>query len=162
MLDPEQFRKHVIRPTISRMSLWSPSAENLLLCTATAESNLQYLIQLGGGPALGLFQMEPQTHDDIWRSWLRYRSAEFRNKIHNFRTLPGSAPVAGEMVGNLYYASVMCRLHYRRVPSQLPRFDDREGLAAYWKQHYNTVMGKGTVEGFIAKTAEIDLQNAIA
>src|SRR5258708_26545125 len=29
--------------------------------------------QLGGGPAVGLFQMEPTTHDDCWTNFLNFR-----------------------------------------------------------------------------------------
>src|SRR5260221_162978 len=45
----------------------------LLLGTALQESGLTYRVQLGGGPARGLFQMEPNTHDDIWDNFLKYR-----------------------------------------------------------------------------------------
>jgi hypothetical protein len=40
----------------------------------------------------------------------------------------------------------MCRLHYRRVAEPLPAAKDTEAMAAYWKAHYNTPLGKGTVE----------------
>ena len=44
----------VIRPALSKINLWSPSAEELVLGTAIVESGLTYLRQWGDGPALGL------------------------------------------------------------------------------------------------------------
>lgn len=40
-----------------------------------------------------------------------------------------------------------CRLHYLRVPEAVPL--TLEGQAGYWKQYYNTVEGKGTVEEYV-------------
>ena len=50
---------------------------------------------------------------------------------------------------NDLYACAMCRIHYQRVREPLPDADDLEGQAAYWKAHYNTPLGAGTVEHFI-------------
>ena len=54
----------VICPALEKLSLWSPSAEELVLGTAIVESGLTYLKQHGDGPALGLWQVEPATHDE--------------------------------------------------------------------------------------------------
>lgn len=54
---------YVVRPVLRVMSAWSQPAEDLVMGTAAQESRLTYLRQLGGGPALGLWQMEPATHD---------------------------------------------------------------------------------------------------
>ena len=43
--------------------------------TITQESRATYVKQLGNGPALGLAQMEPATHDDIWINFLKYKTA---------------------------------------------------------------------------------------
>lgn len=64
MLDPEQFRDYIIKPSLTHIGLWSPAAEQLVLATAMAESNLRYLQQING-PALGLYQIEPITHRDM-------------------------------------------------------------------------------------------------
>jgi hypothetical protein len=45
----------------------------------------------------------------------------------------------------------MCRIHYLRVPEVLPAANDWPGFAAYWKNHYNTWLGAGTVDGFLQK-----------
>ena len=69
-LDVNQVRLYVVRPALQEIGLWSQVAENLVLGTAVTESRLKYLKQLGKGPALGIFQMEPFTHNDIWRTHL--------------------------------------------------------------------------------------------
>lgn len=143
-LDVGQVRTLVIRPVLQELELWSEAAENLVLGTAIHESRLKYLHQLGKGPALGIFQMEPFTHNDIWRSYLWGKPLGTR--VGNYvRPFSGIAPDPKEMVWNLKYAAAMCRMHYRRVKSPLPENHPLE-LARYWKQYYNTVLGKGTIE----------------
>jgi hypothetical protein len=42
-------------------------------------------------------------------------------------------------------------VRYIRAPAPLPGQDDLQGLANYWKQHYNTPLGAGTPEEFLDK-----------
>lgn len=44
--------------------------------------------------------------------------------------------------------ALFARLHLLRCPGPIP--DSLEGQAAYWKKHYNTILGKGTEEGYIS------------
>jgi hypothetical protein len=44
---------------------------------------------------------------------------------------------------------IIARLHYKLKPGKIP--STLEGRAQYWKEHYNSVKGKGTVQGYIAK-----------
>ena len=53
--------------------MWSTAAEELVLGTAIVESSLIYISQHGAGPALGLWQVEPATHDDLYANYLSYR-----------------------------------------------------------------------------------------
>ncbi len=145
MLDPRQFTKHIIRPALKAIDLHSVAAEELLLGTAIQESRLTYLVQIGGGPALGVFQMEPATHDDIQGNYLAYRQ-DLTDKV------AASCGVykSREMVWNLKYAAVMCRIHYYRVPAALPEAGNVSRQAEYWKKHYNTVAGAGTEQEYMA------------
>lgn len=153
-MDVWQFRRLIVGPTLDGIGLYSPAALNLVLGTAIQESRLMYIEQLGGGPALGVYQMEPATHDDIWENYLRWRlslNAKAR-KYAAESAIPGATrPQATQMVWNLRYATTMCRLHYYRAPF---RFDERHAdeasyLAGIWKRWYNTDLGAGTVEEFI-------------
>lgn len=117
--------------------LYSKSAVNLILGTIAQESRFgTYLYQLGGGPAIGIIQMEQETFNWIKNLYLRKYPELLR--IH-----------FEDLAWNLKAAIIFCRLRYRPIPARLPDFDDLEGLAKYWKQYYNTISGKGTVQEFI-------------
>lgn len=49
-------------------------------------------------------------------------------------------------------ALIMVRLKYMLITEEIP--DTVEGRARYWKQHFNTEAGKGTVQGYIDKVAK--------
>jgi hypothetical protein len=125
----------------------SPAAVNLLLGTAAVESELgTYLRQLGDGPALGPFQMEPNTESDIWMNYIRHRQAL---KDCLFALCGATGPQPEKLETDLAYAIVMARIHYLRKPERLPAADNIPALGGYWKCHYNTLKRKGTIEGFI-------------
>lgn len=150
-MNAQQLRTLVVRPTLTHMGMHSLEAENLLLGTAAQESRLgHYLHQVGGGPALGIYQMEPETHWDIWRNFLSWRP-QISAKV---RSLAGHRWVGefvgdAELVGNLFYATALARIHYWRRPEPLPRAGDLAGLAHYWKAFYNTAAGRGTEAEFV-------------
>jgi len=145
------FRTLIVRPVLKELRMWSQAAENLVYGTALTESGLSYLKQMGEGPALGLWQMEPATFDDL-RVYLARRSDLFQRVAPMARHHPLRA---GEIVGNLYLGCAMCRIHYWRVPERLPRHDDLPGLAAYWKRYYNTSLGAGHPTDFMTRAERI-------
>lgn len=118
-------------------ALLSPQAVNLLLGTAAQESAFgTYIQQLGSGPALGIFQMEPATF-----AWLKKK---FRWKYRElfFRKFE-------ELEWDLRLAIIMARLRYRVDKEPLPSAIDIGDMAAYWKRVYNTFKGKGTMAEFV-------------
>jgi len=154
-MDGKHLLSYVITPVLEHLTgaalrggrtavLDTLAAHQLLLGTAIQESRLLYLRQLGSGPALGLWQMEPATHDDIWANYLRYHP-DLAAKVEalSCRLWPIGAT---QMQGNLYYACAMARCLYFRVPDLLPAAGNVKGLVGYWKSHYNTPLGAGTVE----------------
>lgn len=144
MIDPAQFLTSIIRPALEVLDLGGTAAEELLLGTAIQESRLTYLRQLGNGPALGVFQMEPATHDSLWEHFLKYRGG----LASQVRVLCGTpSPMA--MVGNLWYAAAMARIKYFADKHLLPAAGDLAGQATYWKRVYNTRLGKGTEAEYI-------------
>lgn len=155
MIRADHLTREVVKPVLRHLNLWSLAAENLILGTAAVESNMgTYLRQLGGGPAMGIWQMEPATHADIWRNYLRYQP-ETAGKVAQL--VPplywhegDEVPVDAEALIDLRYACAMARIHYRRVKAPLPGPTDWHGLEAYHKAHYNTVLGKTRPGEFIA------------
>ncbi len=158
MINPNQLRTEIIRPTLKAMSMWSPAAENLLMGTAMQESVCgTYLVQIGG-PALGLFQIEPSTARDIVFRYLDLRPDlgdrfELGFQIVNSHEINWNNvsldKVALKLISDLRFGTAVARMRYWMVPQPLPDADDVAGLAAYWKQHYNTPLGRSTEEEFI-------------
>lgn len=134
----------IIRPALSAAGIWSQALETLVLGTGAHESHYQFIKQIGPGPALGWWQSEPATHDDIWANWLRYRAplATAVNQLRNGET-SGMALVRYPL-----YAAALCGVHYVRTRkgSLLPPHDDAQLQAISWKNSYNSRLGKGTVE----------------
>lgn len=148
-MDINQLLHQVILPVLDYLELPKPeAAAELLLGTAIQESQAgHYIKQLGNGPALGIYQMEPATHDDIWTNYLAYHGT-LANMVERLR---GTWPTKQQsLIYNLAYSTAMCRIHYYRVPAPLPLLGDLPAQAAYWKAHYNTRLGKGTTEEYIA------------
>lgn len=142
-LDPQQLLAQVIMPAlvIAHIEPLTTTAE-LVLGTAMHESQLRFLYQVGGGPALGLWQMEPATHDDIFSNYLRY-DAGLRDCISlHYPRWRGADLLASD----LCYAATMCAVHYKRHMKTVPAVAAPERLAEWWKKYYNTEAGKGTVE----------------
>lgn len=146
-IDSKQLREEIIRPTLKMMGAHSESAENLVFGTAAHESHCGTYVKQVSGPALGIYQMEPATYEDIWRNYLTSRTR--RDEVLSWG-LYGVKPPAEAMVYDMRLATIMCRLHYMRFSEALPQADDLQGLAEYWKKYYNTKLGKGTPDKFIS------------
>jgi hypothetical protein len=158
---PADFTRQIIDPALRALDLDPPAARpavrQLLLGTALQESLLRHLRQLPNrdgsrGPALGYFQMEPATHDDIWKTFLAFRPA-LAARMRALAGLPAGRPEAERLVGDSVYAAAMARLRYRRAPGRLPAAGDVAGMAVYWKLHYNTPLGRGAPAEFAARLA---------
>ena len=145
-MDAQAFRVDIIRPALKVTDLWSESAENLLLGTALAESNLDVVKQIGGGPALSFFQIEPATYADIMSYLSRRR--DLKDKIMSALYVD-IMPDSSCLTWNIRLAALVARLIYWRQPDPLPSPDDAVGMASYWKIHYNTEQGSGTEQHFI-------------
>lgn len=142
-LSPLHVRDYVIRPVLDLLPFSNAAtAERLLLGTAAQESRFRYLKQLGKGPALGLWQMEPITFRDLWdRFSVRY-------SLDRFLVVTEERPQL-QLTWNLRFAAVMCRVHYFARPFTMPETASAEDLGLIWKGHYNTRLGKGKVSEFV-------------
>ncbi len=150
MINSIQFRNLVVRPTLKKIDLYSPYAEELLIMTMAHESNGgQYLKQVGGGPALGVYQMEKGTFNDLWRSLNDENSNLHKYAIKILLACDLShQPDAEDMEGNLYLATAMARVYYARVRNPIPtNLDD---MSLYAKKYWNTEYGKATAEDYLS------------
>ena len=138
--DRVQFRD-LIRRSLERRGLHSRAAENLLLGTAAQESAFGTYLMQRGGPAIGVFQMEPNTFDGLRGRFIpTFPELVTRDK-------------AGMMESDLDFAAFMCRLRYKVDSMPLPDAANVKALAEYWKRVYNTRAGAGTVAQFLSNYA---------
>ena len=111
MLRSIHLQDRVIAPALDKIGLWSRVAEELVLGTAIVESGLTYLKQHGDGPALGLWQVEPATHDHLYTNFLYYR-LELGRKLMELRA--PNLSMDENLATNLMYGATVCRLCYYR------------------------------------------------
>ena len=140
MIDVNQLIEHVLTPCLNDLQAYSNDAIELLVMTCAIESDGGSFIKQVNGPALGIFQMEEATHDDLWHNFLMHdhRRLTLMQVHFNCQIFPS----ANRMVTDLRYAAAMARLLYARFPDRLPDKDDIEGLYDYYKKFYNTEKGK--------------------
>ncbi len=163
MINSKDFRDLVVRPTLEAMEdLWPgasrPAAVNLMVGIAAKESTIRgetYLKQVGG-PALGIFQIEPATHADLWDTYLLYPSrldkAVFMRDLLSVEAPSDEEAMHHELIYNLRYATAVARLKLWRCSFQWPEDpDDVEALGAIWDEHYNANPDHGTVAEFVEK-----------
>ena len=138
--------RQLVENTLKAIGHYKPEAAELILGTCAQESAYgKYRKQLGGGPALGIFQCEPATFNDIFENYLIYKS-ELLGKIIEISKIKRINPE--DLVDNDVLATCICRVHYLRIREAIPK--DLPGWARYYKQYYNTPMGKATEEQFIS------------
>lgn len=163
----QQIRDYIISPTLSKMSsgeidLATPAAINLLVGTCAQETAGGAYIRQIGYPigslsgAYGIYQCELRSADMNLRSARQKtmsknaRLASIFTHIVDFMGIPKrDTDLAAALMGDLYFATAMCRLHYMLVPVPIPEASDIRGLGEYWKKYYNTSLGRGTVDDFV-------------
>jgi hypothetical protein len=66
VINPKQLRDLITRTLKEIPNGYSEDAVELLMMIAAHESKLGTYLRQVSGPALGIFQIEPATHDDAW------------------------------------------------------------------------------------------------
>ena len=147
--------KQIIKYTLIKMDMHSDEACDLVYETGMAESGYRALEQKGG-PALGFFQCEPETADDILKNYVIFRSAISQKLIELGMPAKIMADIKSpdhidvlkySLITNIALQVAFCRLKYRRDKDPIPT--TKKARAAYWKKIYNTKLGKGTVEHYM-------------
>jgi RHS repeat-associated protein len=153
---------NVIRPTLNAIqdesgakNFGGENAEYMLLGTCIAETgNLDTRRQGNNGPALGLFQMEPFTYNDLWNTTLSKPNRKpLKDAILKHFNLPqtqSQPPDVQLLVSNDSYAAIMARVRYLPARDPFPSATDLNGQAQYWVTYYNRG-GSGTVANYLAR-----------
>jgi hypothetical protein len=137
--------KKLVVDTLKQLDLYSEDACNLVRGTIAQEStNGKFRRQIGGGPGLGIAQIEPATFYDCITNYLDYRKP-LKAKI--MAVCGVTSLDHRDLEFNDKLSIAICRIKYLRVGEKIP--STVEGYAAYWKEHYNTEKGKGRALDFI-------------
>ena len=149
MLNCTQFRTLIIEPVLSKLQCYSKDAEELLVFTCAAESMGGTYLHQVKGPALGIYQIEPNTYTDIWVNYIRARNRLAMILALNFNC--NKIPDPERLIYDLHFATAMTRIFYLRVTEAIPAHDDIDGIWSYYKKYYNTEKGKANKEESIKK-----------
>jgi|TARA_R100001530_G_C4303971_1_gene151221 hypothetical protein len=145
--------KKLIDTTLKKMHMWSEEAVELVFLTGLVESGYDYIYQIGSGIARSFWQVESFTAKDCVDNYLVFRNRTFTDVASALqRDVKEVKEMSQEDLHELLWHDIVagivfCRLKYRRVPTPIP--NDIEGLARYWKDHYNTESGAGTISHFL-------------
>tara|TARA_Y100000310_G_C20422345_1_gene687269 strand:- start:345 stop:809 length:465 start_codon:yes stop_codon:yes gene_type:complete len=146
--------KEIVEYALYRINSYSDDALVMVVRTGMAESGYRALKGYGeGNPAIGFWQIEPATMNDMIDNYIGYRSHYKKNLISLGMNFEKDTILS--VMSNMAVQAALCRLHYRRDRDPLPSWDDLEGQAKYWKRVYNTVEGRGTVKHFMKTNKDV-------
>lgn len=129
---------HEMEPQVT----FSNEAVEILMMIASHESHLGTYLRQKRGPALGLFQMEPTTEQDVFDNYLSFH--EEKKELMCAYSTRSNTP---DLEHNLAYQIVIARLHLTRKPGRLP--SDPLAMAKYLKKHWNTDKGVATAQDYL-------------
>tara|TARA_R110001606_G_scaffold385158_1_gene548501 strand:+ start:3610 stop:4095 length:486 start_codon:yes stop_codon:yes gene_type:complete len=160
-MNSQQLLDYIIKPTLEYMSgnYNSKNAQMLLLATAAIESKCGYYIKQIDGPALGVWQMEPVTEDDVWMNCDALKS----NVGRKIRAIINEEVDEGDtmLIINPMYACAMARLKYSMDKATLPDHKEIFEIYRYYKRIYNTPLGASTFEKFKSAWFECELDKIV-
>ena len=139
--------KEIIDWTLIELDMYSPEAAQLVYRTGMAESGYRALRgSTKGNPAIGFWQVEPATIDDCWDNFIMFRQELLQKVLHlGFHIDDRELSVLGSLALQIAF----CRIKYWRYPKKLPKLNDIGAQAKYWKDCYNSKLGRGTLKHFM-------------
>ncbi len=162
-MNAQQLLDYIIKPTLEYMggNYNSKNAQMLLLATAAIESKCGYYIKQINGPALGIWQMEPETHSDIW-SECDACYKELGQRVIKLSLVGNQSDDCGfdgdaDLIESPKYACAMARLKYSMDKEPLPPHNEIFEIYRYYKRIYNTPLGASTFEKFKSAWFECEL-----
>lgn len=136
----------------------------LMMGTCAMESRFFKRVQDGGGPARGLFQMEPDTAYDMFETYFPRRPDRFWALMELWFDIPRESfllvdfhpqkeDLASHLVINDLFAAAMARIKYLRDPHPVP--ETVEDQADYWYRIYQSVHGAGVPDDYMNAWHEV-------
>ncbi len=135
----------VIRPTLKEIphGYSEPALLAITMIIAHESKRGEYIHQLGNGPALGVIQMEPSTHESTWT----YGDSIWGNafKLGIIASESPTRPPVERLLYDLRYNVFMARQRLFMKPELLPNLADEfaqiDAMSKYLKKHWNSVKG---------------------
>jgi hypothetical protein len=151
-INAQDFRAYVLKPALTALSSVTPPtqvAADLLMATAAVETQLGTYLSQVGGPARGVFQIEPASFTNLWEHLAP-------GELVALRPLMTPQNAIDQLDGNLVFAAAIARLFYWQVPQPLPE-RTADGLWWYYKVHWNSMAGATTGAKFVAALRLTDI-----
>ncbi len=136
-INPVDFRKFVLRPTLTKLGKWSPSLENLLLGTAAAASQLG--ISLGCQNGLGVYKIAKDSHHRVWDDFLAFDPdmASIVRGMASQRDFLSHPDM--ELATNLIYSTAIAWGVYAHKEAKIPEDENNQlALAECWFQYFQS------------------------
>ena len=113
---------------------------------ASHESQMgRWLRQIGGGPARGVFQIEPETMHDNYVNFIDLHPS----LAAEIRAVTGcDMPSLDQLQFNPLYGAIHARLKLDRSPGAIP--SEHQLMAEYLKQYYNSPDGAATPGDYLS------------
>jgi hypothetical protein len=173
--------RSIIRETLKMLGdeFYSEGMVELIFATGIAESNYDFIQQVGGGPAKSFFQIESgndrRTFEDCFINYLHYKPQLLKkvliiagetkifeylknkndytekNFLDDFIKQSVFKEYESHLLYNISFAAAIAAILYIRRKVNINELDSIDKLASTWKEKYNTKFGAGTVEGFKSK-----------
>ena len=152
-MNSQQLLDFIISPSLSYMggNYDTKSARMLLLATAAIESNCGDKIKQDGGPARGIWQMEPKTLHDIYDECdaINHTGAPQLLKLDSVDIFCISQDLEISLMLAPVFACMMARHKYAMDDKRLPEYSDMRAIYDYYKRVYNTPGGASTWIKFV-------------
>lgn len=118
------------------------TAKLMIIETAITETGLGQIEDKTVGAGIGLTQFDEMPFNDV-----RNRTMKLKSQIQRDLKIDISLVEWDDLRYNQFLALLFTRLHYWLKGDPIP--ETIEERAAYWKLHYNTKLGKGTIEHYL-------------
>lgn len=147
---PSELIHLVIRPTLKYLGEDSEDARFLLMATAAMESELGFHLVGNEHKGIGVYQISAKCHRNVWDKYL-VNNPELASKVrglasqHEFLANPHQ-----ELATNLRYATAIAWLIYKRKTSNIPKAQDLDSVARFWRRHFHS-RPHATVERFLER-----------
>jgi len=134
-INPQDFRKYIIRPTLKKLGKWSPSLENLLLGSAAQASGLG--MELHSAAGVGVYKIKQELHHRVWDEFLAF-DADLASKVRGFASQREFlANPDMELAINLAYSTAIAWGVYALNKADVPQNEnDCDALAQCWHQYF--------------------------